>query len=57
LKKGYKAKIIDNLDIFLDMVDKRNRLSHDYHEDFADISFDIIIDEYIDEINKFLESI
>jgi len=36
------------------MINKRNRLSHDYHEDFAIISFDIILEEYIEEINNFI---
>jgi len=54
LKKAYKAKLIDDLSLYIEMINKRNRLSHDYHEDFAIISFDIILEEYIEEINNFI---
>jgi len=54
LKSSYKAKLINNLEIFLSMVERRNRLSHDYHEDFSEMSFDIIINDYIDEINDLI---
>jgi len=56
IKKAYKAKLIEDLSLYIDMINKRNRLSHDYHEDFAKLSFDIIIDEYIDEINNFINN-
>jgi hypothetical protein len=36
------------------MVERRNRLSHDYHEEFSEISFDIIIKDYIGPINNIL---
>gem|GEM_PF-4391366 len=36
------------------MIEKRNRLSHDYHEEFANLSFDDIIDYIINEINNFI---
>jgi len=39
------------------MIERRNRLSHDYHEDFAEISFDTVIEEYIDVINEFTLSV
>jgi hypothetical protein len=39
------------------MIEKRNRLSHDYHDEFAEISCEEIIDKYIDVINIFFESV
>ena len=57
IKSAYKAWVIDDMDIFFKMIDTRNRLSHDYHEDFAKLSFEIIIDKYIDCINDFLNNI
>ncbi|MDQ7009091.1 MAG: HI0074 family nucleotidyltransferase substrate-binding subunit [Candidatus Gracilibacteria bacterium] len=56
LKSSYKAGIIEELDIFLDMIERRNRLSHDYHEDFSETSFDIISKDYIEPINKLLSN-
>lgn len=56
LKSSYQAKIIDELDVFLDMIERRNRLSHDYHEDFSENSFEVIIEYYIDPINNLLSS-
>ena len=57
IKTAYKAWIINNIKDFKDMIERRNRLSHDYHEDFAELSFEIIVDEYIDYINNFLDTI
>jgi len=54
IKTAYKVGIIENLDIWIDMIEKRNRLSHDYHEEFANLSFDDIIDYIVDEINNFI---
>jgi len=54
IKSAYKAWLIENLDIWIDMIEKRNRLSHDYHEEFANLSFDDIIDYIINEINNFI---
>ncbi len=54
LKSAYKANIIEDLDIFLSMIERRNRLSHDYHEEFSEISFDIIVKDYIEPINNLL---
>jgi hypothetical protein len=56
LKSSYKANLIDDLEIFLSMVERRNRLSHDYHEDFSEISFDIIVNDYISEINNLINN-
>lgn len=54
LKSAYQAKIINELDIFLDMIERRNRLSHDYHEDYSEHSFDIITKDYIQPLNTLL---
>lgn len=57
IKWACKVWIIDNMWIFIDMIDKRNRLSHDYHQDFSELSYEKITKEYIIFINKFLENI
>lgn len=54
LKSAYKAGLINNLKVFLDMIERRNRLSHDYHDEFAEFSFDIILEDYINEMNTFI---
>jgi nucleotidyltransferase substrate binding protein (TIGR01987 family) len=55
LKAAYKVKLIDDLEIFISMVKTRNRLSYDYHEEFSEISFDIILNDYIWPINNILD--
>lgn len=57
IKTSFKNWILPDMKIFIDMIEKRNRLSHDYHEEFAETSFENIIDYYIDPINSFLEYI
>lgn len=53
-KKSYQVWLIKHLDIWFDMVDKRNRLSHDYHQEFANLSFEDIVDYIVDEFNDFI---
>ena len=54
IKGAYKVWIIKDMKIFIDMIEIRNRLSHDYHEEFAEITFEQIIDNYIEPINNLL---
>ena len=52
LKKAKSIGIIDD-DIWLDMLDDRNNLSHDYDYLIVKEKFDEIVDKYIDVFNKF----
>lgn len=51
LRKAKSVGIIDD-DIWLDMLDDRNDLIHDYDFEFASKKVDTIIDEYIPEFEK-----
>lgn len=47
LKKAESVGLIDN-DIWIDMLNDRNELTHDYDIDIATDKFNKIIDEYLD---------
>lgn len=57
IKWAFKIWVIKDMDIWIDMIERRNRLSHDYHEEYANLSFNDIIDEIIDELNNFIKLI
>ena len=57
IKEGYTAWILQDRKIFIEMIDKRNRLSHDYHDIFAQHSFDDIVSEYIEPMNTIITTI
>ena len=57
IKTSYKMWILQNMDIFIKMIDKRNRLSHDYHEEFAEKSFENISYDYLEPINELINNI
>lgn len=52
LKKAKSLGIIDD-DIWLNMLDDRNNLTHDYDYLIVSEKFDNIVDEYIEVLNKF----
>lgn len=52
LKKAKSLGIIDD-DIWLNMLDDRNNLTHDYDYLIVTEKFDDIVDKYIEEFNKF----
>ncbi len=57
IKEAYTAWLIDDRKIFIEMIDKRNRLSHDYHDLFAQHSFADITGKYIQPMNNLLDHI
>lgn len=52
LKKAKSLGIIED-DIWLNMIDDRNNLTHDYDYKLIDNLFDVIINEYIPILKKF----
>jgi hypothetical protein len=48
---------LEKVKIFIDMIDRRNRLAHDYHQNFANYSFEEIAFNYIKPINILIDKI
>ena len=45
-REAYKLNIIENADIWMDMIQSRNKTSHTYHEETANEIFSKIINDY-----------
>ncbi len=56
LKTAFRVGYIDNLNLWFNISEYRNKTSHEYEQDIADELFDNI-PEFLEEIQKFYESI
>ena len=45
-REAYKLQIIENADVWMDMIQSRNKTSHTYNEEIANEIYDKIIHEY-----------
>lgn len=50
IKEGFKYEIIKNGDVWLDMLQKRNLMSHTYNEKNADLAYGLIVNDYFKEL-------
>lgn len=50
IKEGFSYEIIKNGDIWMDMLQKRNLMSHTYNEKNAQLAYNLIVEEYFKEI-------
>ncbi len=57
LKEGYVAHIIDDEEIWLDMLEKRNRVVHIYDEYEANDLKMLIFDKYIKELQNLADKL
>ena len=46
VREAFKLQIIDNANIWMDMIQSRNKTSHTYHEEIANEIFNKIINDY-----------
>jgi len=53
IKTSFKYELIDNGEIWLDMLDKRNLLSHTYEESTAELAFHLIVDAFYPQLLMF----
>ena len=51
IKEAFKNKIIKAGEIWLDMLEKRNLMSHTYDEKNAAMALELIVNSYYDELN------
>jgi nucleotidyltransferase substrate binding protein (TIGR01987 family) len=50
IKEGFLYEIINDGDIWLDMLEKRNLMSHTYSKANAELAYSLIVDEYFKEL-------
>ena len=50
IKEGYKYDIIKDGDAWIDMLQKRNLMSHTYNEKNAELAYKLIVEQYFDEL-------
>ena len=50
IKEGFMFKIIKNGDVWMDMLQKRNLMSHTYNEKNAELAYNLIVTEYFEEL-------
>ena len=53
-REAFKKGLIENGDIWMDMIKSRNLSSHTYNKDVASQIFNAVIDEYFQEFERFL---
>ena len=52
IKKGFQYEILDNGEIWMDMLEKRNLMSHTYDEQKALTAFTLIVEQYFQQLGK-----
>ena len=57
VKESYKQNLIDNGEIWLDILEDRNLTSHTYDENTANRIKDNIVNKYVLEFKKFIDRI
>ncbi|MDX2189674.1 MAG: nucleotidyltransferase substrate binding protein [Bacteroidota bacterium] len=50
IKEGFAYQLLNNGDKWMDMLEKRNLMSHTYNEKNATIAYHLIVDEYLEEL-------
>ncbi len=55
IKKGFQYDLIDNGDIWIDMLEKRNLMSHTYYETNAKLAYKLITEQFYPQLAIFKE--
>ncbi len=50
IKEAFKYSVIENGDVWMDMLEKRNLMSHTYSEDTAELAYQLITKTYFSSI-------
>lgn len=53
IKEGFYYELIDNGEIWLDMLQKRNLMSHTYDTKNAELAYQLIVNTYFSELYDF----
>ncbi|MDP8032896.1 nucleotidyltransferase substrate binding protein [Pasteurella atlantica] len=52
LKQAFKMNLLDNGELWITMLDKRNLMAHTYNEDYFKQVFESIVNQYFEQIEK-----
>ena len=52
IKEAFKYELIDDGDLWIDMLQKRNLMSHTYNEYNAKLAYRLIVDQYFKALNQ-----
>jgi nucleotidyltransferase substrate binding protein (TIGR01987 family) len=52
IKEAFQYNLIDDGDMWLDMLDKRNLMSHTYNETNAELAYQLIIGQYLGALKQ-----
>ena len=52
IKEGFRYEILEDGDLWIDMLEKRNLMSHAYDEAKAEIAYRLIINEYFQMLEQ-----
>ncbi len=50
VKEGFAYGIVNNGDVWMDMLEKRNLMSHTYNETNAELAYQLIVNSYYNEL-------
>lgn len=50
IKEGFRYEIIKNGDVWMDMLEKRNLMSHTYDDQKAQLAYNFIVTAYFEEL-------
>lgn len=56
IKAGFKYELLDG-ELWLDMLQKRNLMSHSYDEESAEVAYRLIVDEYYMAIEELFQKL
>lgn len=52
IKEAFKYELIDNGDLWMDMLDKRNLMAHTYNETNAELAYRLIVENYYEALQQ-----
>lgn len=52
IKEAFKYEIVDDGDLWMDMLEKRNLMAHTYNETNAELAYKLITEQYINALQQ-----
>ncbi len=57
IKESFRYGIIENGEIWMDMLEKRNLMSHTYNESASEMAISLILQSYYKELNRLCQKL
>lgn len=52
VKEAFKYEIIDDGDLWMDMLEKRNLMAHTYNETIAELAYKLVVENYFSALKQ-----